>query len=189
MKKISNPLTIIGMFSGTAQLAGTIVLPFVSPELQRIFIFYVMTFPLLLVFAFFYILIKHPDNLYSPSDFRDEDNYMKLRMTVKAISDRLTEVRDKNPESAKEIESLQQSLQSILNSDNKTQIKEYTLSFIQSKENGVTAFELADELCIAKPYAYRLLERMKGEGSLLCKNDTQSTPAGKRTFKRYYTSK
>ena len=42
MKKISNPLTIIGLFAGIAEVAGTVVLPFVSLELQKFFIWYVM---------------------------------------------------------------------------------------------------------------------------------------------------
>ena len=57
MKKISNPLTIIGIFAGIAEVAGTAVLPLMSESLQKIFIWYVMGFPILLVLLFFILLI------------------------------------------------------------------------------------------------------------------------------------
>ena len=37
-KKISNPLTIIGLFAGIPEVAGTVVLPFVSDSLQKGFL-------------------------------------------------------------------------------------------------------------------------------------------------------
>lgn len=52
MKHIKNPLTIIAIFSTLAEAAGVAVLPFVSEELQRIFIWYVIGFPILLVILF-----------------------------------------------------------------------------------------------------------------------------------------
>lgn len=53
MKRIKNPLTIIGLFAGIAEVAGTAVLPLVSLELQKFFVWYVMGFPVLLVVLFF----------------------------------------------------------------------------------------------------------------------------------------
>lgn len=94
MKKISNPLTIIGLFAGIAEVAGTVVLPFVSLELQKFFIWYVMGFPILLVVLFFITLNKNPKVLYAPSDFTDEKNFMEL---INAASINVTNVIEKNP--------------------------------------------------------------------------------------------
>ena len=57
MKKIQNPLTVVGLFAGTAEIAGTTVLPLVSESIQNIFIWYVMGFPILLVVLFLLLLI------------------------------------------------------------------------------------------------------------------------------------
>lgn len=78
VKKIKNPLTIIGLFAGIAEIAGTTVLPLVSDTVQSIFIWYVMGFPVLLVVLFFLTLNFNPKVLYSPSDFADEKNFMAL---------------------------------------------------------------------------------------------------------------
>ena len=43
MRKVSNPLTIIGIFAGIAEVAGTAVLPLMSEPLQKIFIWYVIS--------------------------------------------------------------------------------------------------------------------------------------------------
>ena len=79
MKKTSNPLTIIGIFAGIAEVAGTIVLPTLSSDIQRLFLWYVMGFPVLLVILFFFTLHRKPWYLYAPSDFSNEENYMALQ--------------------------------------------------------------------------------------------------------------
>jgi hypothetical protein len=72
-KHIKNPLTLIGVFAGLAQVAGTVVLPALRNEaIQLTFVWYVMLFPVLLVLAFFLTLNFNPRVLYSPSDWIDE---------------------------------------------------------------------------------------------------------------------
>lgn len=78
MKHIKNPLTIIAIFSTLAEAAGVAVLPFVSEELQRIFIWYVIGFPILLVILFFITLNFNRQALYAPSDYKNESNFIKL---------------------------------------------------------------------------------------------------------------
>ena len=82
MKKIHNPLTIIGLFAGTAEVAGTVVMPLLSVSVQKIFIWYVIGFPVLLVILFFLTLNFNPKVLYAPSDFSDENNFMKLLANI-----------------------------------------------------------------------------------------------------------
>ena len=77
IKPISNPLTIIAIFSGLAEVAGTIALPLVQQNLQIFFIWYVMGLPVLLVALFFATLNFNPKVLYSPSDYENEENFMK----------------------------------------------------------------------------------------------------------------
>ncbi len=84
-KKISNPLTMIGIFAGIAEVAGTVVLPLVSGDLQRIFIWYVIGLPILLVVLFFITLNFNTSALYAPGDFKDEEHFMKLRSLQKSV--------------------------------------------------------------------------------------------------------
>lgn len=73
---VKNPLTIIAIFSGIAEISGTAVLPLVAAENQKLFIWFLMIFPTYLVSLFFFTLHKKPSALYAPSDFTDEGNYM-----------------------------------------------------------------------------------------------------------------
>lgn len=76
-KKISNPLTIIAIFAGLAEINGTVVLGLVPETLQSIFIWFIILFPSILVIVFFVTLNFNPKVLYAPSDFSNEDNFLK----------------------------------------------------------------------------------------------------------------
>ena len=75
---VKNPLTVIAIFAGLAEVAGTAVLPFVGDANQLTYIWFLMLFPSLLVVLFFVTLNFNPKVLYAPSDFADEKNYMDL---------------------------------------------------------------------------------------------------------------
>lgn len=78
IKKISNPLTIIAIFAGLAEISGTAVLPLLKDESQLLYVWFLMGFPILLIVLFFLTLNFNHKVLYAPSDFRDEDNFLKL---------------------------------------------------------------------------------------------------------------
>lgn len=99
--KVQNPLTIISIFAGLAEIAGTVVLIGLPLEIQRVFVWFVMLFPSILVVIFFIILSKIPDVLYAPSDFSNEDNYMQIRLRKRAYRD--FEAVEKSKEELKEI--------------------------------------------------------------------------------------
>lgn len=73
---VKNPLTIIAIFASIAEISGTIVLPFVADENQRLFIWFLVSFPTFLVSVFFLTLNFNHKALYAPSDYRDERNFM-----------------------------------------------------------------------------------------------------------------
>lgn len=85
--KVQNPLTIIAIFAGLAELAGTGVLIGLPIEIQRIFVWFVMGFPVGLVLAFFLVLIFKHEVLYAPSDFVDENNFIELLKRKKVQED------------------------------------------------------------------------------------------------------
>ena len=74
---IKNPLTIIAVFAGIAEVSGTAVLPFISNSNQIIFIYFLIFFPLILLVLFFLTLNFNHKMLYAPSDYKDEENFIK----------------------------------------------------------------------------------------------------------------
>lgn len=95
VKKISNPLTIIGMFAVLAEIAGTVVLPILNGnDNQDKFIWYVMFFPVFLVILFFITLWTVPKNLYGPKDYSNEDNFIKIMSAKYSVDDSLQHIED-----------------------------------------------------------------------------------------------
>ena len=76
-RRVSNPLTMIAIFAGLAEVAGTVVLPAVDAAIQTTLVWYVMGFPVFLVVLFFLTLNFNHRVLYAPSDFRDERLFME----------------------------------------------------------------------------------------------------------------
>jgi DNA-binding MarR family transcriptional regulator len=93
VKAVNNPLTIIAIFAALAEMAGTVALKIVSPELQATFVWFVMGFPALLVILFFLTLNFNPKVLYAPSDFKDEVNFLNTLGGVRQLSGDLSEVQ------------------------------------------------------------------------------------------------
>lgn len=75
---IKNPLTVIAIFAGIAEVSGSAVLPFISEANQQTYIWFLMLFPFALVLLFFITLNWNYKVLYAPSDFENEDNFLNL---------------------------------------------------------------------------------------------------------------
>lgn len=82
-KSVNNPLTLFAIFAGIAEISSTCAIGFVNKELQYIFIWFVIGFPILLILLFFIILMFKPKVLYAPSDFKDEQNFLILMGLLK----------------------------------------------------------------------------------------------------------
>lgn len=75
---IKNPLTVIALFAGIAEVSGTIVLPLLEKEIQSTYVWFLMGFPVLLVGLFFITLWSCHQVLYAPSDFRDDSVFKDI---------------------------------------------------------------------------------------------------------------
>jgi hypothetical protein len=75
---IKNPLTVIGIFAAIAEVSGSIVLPLIAEQNQKLFMLFVMLFPCLLVILFFATLFSKHHVLYAPSDFRSDESFTNL---------------------------------------------------------------------------------------------------------------
>jgi predicted transcriptional regulator len=89
---VSNPLTVIAIFAGLAEVAGTIALVAVDPAIQSIFVWFVMLFPIGLVVLFFATLNFNPRVLYAPSDFKDEENFLTALAGKQKVEKQFDEV-------------------------------------------------------------------------------------------------
>ena len=76
LKQVGNPLTVIAMFAALAEVSGTAVLPFLAPQAQGLFVWFVMGFPILLVLLFFGTLNFNHRVLYAPTDYREDKSFL-----------------------------------------------------------------------------------------------------------------
>jgi CheY-like chemotaxis protein len=80
-----NPLGIIALFIvlvyGFAALVTAFASSF-SPGERLPLIYFLVLFPILVLIVFAWLVSKHSGKLFAPSDFKNEDNYVKLQATV-----------------------------------------------------------------------------------------------------------
>lgn len=101
---VKNPLTVIAIFAGTAEISGTAILPLLEAQSQQTYIWFLMLFPLILIVFFFLTLNWNHKVLYAPSDFTNEDNFVNIlkkpsiQETIINIKEGLEEGCDENDE-------------------------------------------------------------------------------------------
>lgn len=74
---IKNPLTIVGIFAGIVEISANLVLPFLDPAQQEVYIWFLMLFPATLVIIFFLTLNFNHVALYAPSDYNNDKGFMQ----------------------------------------------------------------------------------------------------------------
>lgn len=99
---VKNPLTVIAIFAGTAEISGTAILPLLEVESQQIYIWFLMLFPLLLIVFFFLTLNWNHKVLYAPSDFSNEDNFVNI-LKKPTIQETLSNIENDLKDSEEEI--------------------------------------------------------------------------------------
>lgn len=75
---IKNPLTVISRFAAVAEVCGSVVLPFIAPDNQSMYIWFLILFPTFIVTLFFATLNFNHKTLYAPSDYKNEDHFISL---------------------------------------------------------------------------------------------------------------
>lgn len=99
---VKNPLTVIAIFAGSAEISGTAILPLLERESQQIYIWFLMLFPLVLIVFFFLTLNWNHKVLYAPSDFSNEDNFVNI-LKKPSIQETLTNIENDLHDSEEEI--------------------------------------------------------------------------------------
>jgi len=116
---IKNPLTVISMFAAIAEISGTIVLPFIESDNQRIYVWFLMIFPIFLVGIFFVTLNFNHKVLYAPSDYKNEDNFLKSfgKATTQEKEEKLRE----EVEEAEDVPPTEERASELVNNDTVSQ--------------------------------------------------------------------
>ncbi|TVX77809.1 hypothetical protein FQP34_22005 [Peribacillus simplex] len=129
---INNPLGIIGLFlvlvDGIAALV--IIKSQLSYSLNLIVILFIVIFPIVVLIIFYKLVTNHHDKLYSPSDYKDEKNFIStfnknLQTTVNVSANEFVsrlnpnqkeiEEKEEKEEIFKKIEKLNVQIEEIVN--------------------------------------------------------------------------
>lgn len=82
-----NPLGVIALFIVLVYGLAALVIVFASSltASERILIvIFLVTFPVLVLGVFVWLVTRHSQRLYAPQDFRDEDNWVKMQLQAVA---------------------------------------------------------------------------------------------------------
>lgn len=152
---IKNPLTVIAIFAAIAEISGTTVLPFIESKNQEMYIWFLMFFPIGLVGVFFLTLNFNHKVLYAPSDYKDEDNFLKSfgKATTQEKEIKLREeVEDAENTSSEDDGSVSDSHEAQA-SENQTDILKHSQSAVSNvdrHESLMANVSLAEKLAILK---------------------------------------
>ncbi|WP_019411012.1 hypothetical protein [Pseudomonas psychrophila] len=69
---VNNPLTVIAIFSMLTEASAAVSLPYIDKENQKIYVWFLIVFPSILITLFFLTLNFNNKTLYSPADYAKE---------------------------------------------------------------------------------------------------------------------
>jgi len=171
--KVSNPLTIIAVFSGLAEGLATVSLINLPIELQEKFIYFVMAFPTLLVLLFFWVLVFRTRALYAPSDFDNEENYLKSNNIEEVVISKVrTEVQGLAGEmntSDEEKQHFRNTIDNAVEESFKSARRDQIREYLYVKYSATTQ-EICKSTGIHPSYASLILNNLVKEGALIKEN-------------------
>lgn len=108
-----SPLGIIALFIVLVYGFATLAVTFGKDLMNHItpLIYFMTFFPVLVFLGFLWLVSKHHEKIYGPSDFKDEENFIKMKMSAVAS---LAAATAKNPEGANNEELGQEQLDFIV---------------------------------------------------------------------------
>ena len=175
--KVSNPLTIIAIFAGLAEALATIALVQLPPEIQSIFVYFVMAFPSGIVLLFFYVLYFKNTVLYAPSDYADQTHYLEANQIKETVSERIDEIFSEINKNGmrltrEEIEKAKSSLEESIEQSTSLPRKEQILTYLDGRT--ATTKEISDELDIHPSYVFNILHNLLKKGVVIRQKNERS---------------
>lgn len=102
-----NPLGIIALFILLIYGFATLLFGFVGDGLTKnqkwCFVLFLIIFPVIVLFVFEHLVVKHHRKLYAPGDFKDEKYFMQP-LSEQEVSDKISKEVDAQVENLREIE-------------------------------------------------------------------------------------
>jgi hypothetical protein len=101
-----NPLGIIALFIVLVYGFASLVTAFAgsfTPGERTPLIYFLISFPILVLGVFAWLVAKHSGKLFAPSDFKDEENYVRMQMSVVASLTAATAKQADNPVSEEQL--------------------------------------------------------------------------------------
>src|SRR5262245_13907150 len=82
-----NPLGIIALFIVLVYGLAALVTAFASsfaPDERLPLVYFLVIFPIVVLIIFAWLVSRHSNKLFSPQDFKNEENYVKMQMSAVA---------------------------------------------------------------------------------------------------------
>jgi CheY-like chemotaxis protein len=123
-----SPLGIIALFIVLVYGFASIVVSFGNNLENNVtpLIYFLVLFPILVFFGFLWLVAKHHNKLYGPSDFKDEDNFLKMQLST-AVS--LGVATAKTPDYSTDSNVSQKQIEKILELVSRTSQRENVRKF------------------------------------------------------------
>ncbi len=83
-----NPLGIVALFIVLVYMMASVAL-IAAGDHKSIIVWFLVLFPVLVLFVFAWLVVRHHDKLYAPEDYRDEQNYMRVVANLWAADKKL----------------------------------------------------------------------------------------------------
>jgi len=160
--KVSNPLTIIAIFSGLAETLATVALIQLPLEMQKIFIYFVIAFPTLIVLLFFYILYFKNSVLYAPSDYTNPEHYLLVNEIKEKVSIEIDNTLPNVIKDKYEIQNIKNNLKhNIYNYLNNSLLSNRESQIYVLMEQNKSSREIAEALGISDKTVRTYMSRIK----------------------------
>ena len=177
--KVSNPLTIIAIFSGLAETLATVALLNLPTDMQKIFIYFVMAFPAGIVLLFFYILYNRNTVLYAPSDYEDQKHYLEVNnikeQANKELDSFFLEINKNGVRlSEQEIERAKNNVEVAIERNFPSLQRDAILGYLKNGEADLD--EIANRFSIGKSTASHHLKVLKMLGRVV-KKESEGSPS------------
>ena len=114
-----SPLGIIALFIVLVYGFATLAVSFGNhlKDYVILLVCFLVFFPIIVFFGFLWLVSQHHDKIYGPSDFRNEDNFLKMKMSTVAS---LAVATVNQPDAQNSSKSVQDQLDSIVEAVHKT---------------------------------------------------------------------
>ena len=89
-----NALGVISLFVGIVELAFAYPLTTLTGFAQNVVLAFMVGFPVIVLFGFFFVLIRFPENFYSPADFENPELFTQLVTRRDARTDKTLKQRN-----------------------------------------------------------------------------------------------